>query len=205
MIDIQSHHRSLSRRSTLLLATALCSVLALSGCASTGAATQGAKSAATPATDSGMASGASKEKSAAALREAAISSTKTQDYVAAAAYWGSLYDGNPNDTEAALNYSKSLRQIGSIAQAVSVMQRAKQAHPDDVGVLAEFGKVLTAAGQPDQAQANLARANQLKPGDWTLQGSAGALCRGAEDRAGQSVGPDQSRSVLRHRGQSRRG
>src|SRR3546814_14760782 len=92
----------------------------------------------------------------AALRDAAISSTKTQDYVAAAAYWGSLYDTNPNDTEAALSYSKALRQIGSVAQAMTVMQRTKQAGgQDNPDVLAEFGKALAAGGQPEQAQANL--------------------------------------------------
>src|SRR3546814_9826584 len=58
----------------------------------------------------------------AALREAAISSTKTQDYVAAAAYWGSLYDTNPNDTEAALSYSKALRQIGRSEEHTSELQ-----------------------------------------------------------------------------------
>lgn len=170
MTDISPNTRlssrpSHSKRPALFLATALCSALALSGCASTGATP---KSAASATTD------ASRSKNVAALREAAISSTKTQDYVAAAAYWGSLYDTNPNDTEAAISYSKALRQIGSVAQAMIVMQRTKQAGgQDNPDVLAEFGKALAAGGQPDQAQANLSRANQLKPGDWTVLSAEG--------------------------------
>lgn len=170
MTDISFRSRLSSRsrssgRSALLLATALCSVLAFSGCASTGTTPKGTASAT---------SDANRSKNVAALREAAISSTKTQDYVAAAAYWGSLYDTNPNDTEAALSYSKALRQIGSVAQAMTVMQRTKQAGgQDNPDVLAEFGKALAAGGQPDQAQANLSRANQLKPGDWTVLSAEG--------------------------------
>tara|TARA_R110000868_G_scaffold149185_4_gene371459 strand:+ start:10844 stop:11755 length:912 start_codon:yes stop_codon:yes gene_type:complete len=171
------HHPSSglhSRRSALLVATALVSSLALSSCATTPA--NPAAAAGNPATTA-KAQAAPKtptaEQSESALREAAVTSTKTQDYVAAAAYWGSLYDRNGDDAEAGLNYSKSLRQIGSVAQALTVMQRVQQIKPDDAGVLSEYGKALAATGHPDQAEGVLNRAHELKPDDWTVLSAQG--------------------------------
>ena len=145
-------------RRALLATTALLTALTLSACATAPGTKPTASSA--PQSD-------------ASLREVAISSTKSQDYIAAAAYWGSLYDKNSKDVEAALNYSKALRQIGSIQQALSVMQRADQANPNNSGILAEYGKVLAASGHPDQSYSVLTRANQIKPGDWTVLSAMG--------------------------------
>ena len=150
-----------------MLATALSSALILAGCATAGAPGSQATTA------SHVTSPSNPPSDSNALREAAISSSKTQDYVAAAAYWGNLYDRDGNDIEAALNYSKSLRQIGSIAQSLSVMKRAQQAKPNDAEVLAEYGKTLAASGHPDQAAGVLAQANQLNPGDWTVLSAQG--------------------------------
>ncbi len=149
----------------LLVAATLTSALALSGCAST----SGTHAGATPATSSSKAAADQDE----ALKDAAVSATKTQDHVAAAAYWGGLYDRNPDNVEAAINYSKSLRQIGSIVQAVNVMQRVQLAHGEDVGVLAEYGKALTASGRPDQAVIYLSRAAAQSPEDWTILSAQG--------------------------------
>jgi len=146
------------RRRALLATTALLTALALSACATAPGVKPSASSA---------------PKDDASLREVAISSTKSQDYIAAAAYWGSLYDKNSKDVEAALNYSKALRQIGSIQQALSVMQRADKANPNNSGILAEYGKVLAASGHPDQSYSILTRANQIKPNDWTVLSAMG--------------------------------
>lgn len=154
-------------RGGLLATSALVSALALSACATT---TPVASSVA-KADNTSIAS--NDEKSDAAVREVAISSTKSQDYIAAAAYWGTLYDRDGSNVEAALNYSKALRQIGSVPQALSVMQRAQQAHPGDPAILAEYGKVLAASGHPDQASAVLTKSNALKPGDWTVLSALG--------------------------------
>ncbi|MFZ3032993.1 MAG: tetratricopeptide repeat protein [Parvibaculum sp.] len=145
-------------RRGLLATTALVTALALSACATA----PGSK----PTADAPPQSDAS-------LREVAISSTKSQDYIAAAAYWGSLYDRNAKDTEAAVNYSKALRQIGSIQQALSVMQRADQSKPNNADLLSEYGKILAASGHPDQAYTVLTRAHQLKPDDWTVLSARG--------------------------------
>lgn len=151
-------------RSRWLITTSLCSALALSGCASAG----GDKAAATAPRESAEA-----QISEPALRDAAVESTKTQDFVAAAAYWGELYDRNLNDAETAIGYSRALRQIGSIDQSLMVMQRSQLRHPDHAGVLAEYGKALTAGGRPDQAAAMLSAAAEKDPKDWTVLSALG--------------------------------
>ena len=161
-------------RARLLVATALVTTLMLSSCATTDSATKGPAAAQTapssqPREQAQLPEAPQNEN---AIREAAVTSTKSQDYVAAA-YWGSLYDKNENDTESALNYSKALRQIGSVPQALVVMQNAQRVAPDNADVLAEYGKALAASGHPDQASAVLARAFEKSPDDWTVLSAQG--------------------------------
>lgn len=169
--------RNPSRHRASLMVAGLCSVLALTACASTDAAPKAGleKSATASAQQSSM--------KPSELRNAAAESSRTQDYVAAAAYWGSLYDRKPEDAEAALNYSKALRQIGSIEQSRIVMQRAATLNPDNTDILAEYGKALAAAGQAEQAQFVLGRASSLKPKDWTIISAQGV----ALDQMGQNA------------------
>ncbi len=171
MLKISSYFSLFASRNacwrSLLTTSALVSALALSACATTTPAT----SLVAKTNNASIAS--NDEKSDAAVREVAISSTKSQDYIAAAAYWGTLYDRDGRNAEAALNYSKALRQIGSVPQALSVMQRAQQTHPTDPAILAEYGKVLAASGHPGQANAMLTKSNTLKPGDWAVLSALG--------------------------------
>lgn len=160
-----------------LAAATLCSVVALTGCASTGS-TDGAtamEQAQTRIDDP-------------ALRGAAVESTKTQDYVAAAAYWGTLYERNPDQADAAVNYSRALRQIGSVAQAIGVMQRTHITNGSNADVLAEYGKVLAAGGRADQAAAMLNEAARLSPKDWSVRSALGVALdqMGLYDAARQS-------------------
>lgn len=153
-----------ARRGRWLAAATFCSVIALSGCATTGAET------AAPPTPKEAAEARIDEP---ALRQAAVESTKTQDYVAAAAYWGALYERNSDDADVSVNYSKALRQIGSLEQSLVVMQRSQILHPDKADVMAEYGKALTASGRPDQAASMLTAAMQKSPRDWTIQSALG--------------------------------
>lgn len=141
------------------------SIIALSGCATTDSTS--APVAQTPK------QAAEAQISTPALRDAAIESAKTQDYVAAAAYWGALYERMPDDAEATVQYSKALRQIGSLEQALIVMQRGQLKNSDNPSVLAEYGKVLTASGRPDQAAAMLNTAAGKLPKDWTIRSALG--------------------------------
>ncbi|ABS61862.1 Tetratricopeptide TPR_2 repeat protein [Parvibaculum lavamentivorans DS-1] len=152
-----------AKRGGWLAAASLCSALALSGCASTS----------TTSTAQTPSEAAQAQIDTPALRNAAIESTKTQDYVAAAAYWGALYERSPDDAVTTVNYSKALRQIGSIAQSLTVMQRAQIKHPENADVLAEAGKALAASGRPDQAVAMLETAARKSPQDWSIRSALG--------------------------------
>lgn len=154
-----------SRRGRRWLATAtLCSAIALvGGCASTG-------SDATSKSPMEQTQGRIDDP---ALRNAAVESVKTQDYVAAAAYWGTLYEREPDHADSAVNYSRALRQIGSVAQAISVMQRTHITNDTNADVLAEYGKALTAGGRADQAAAMLNEAARLEPKDWSVHSALG--------------------------------
>lgn len=103
----------------------------------------------------------------------AVHSAQSNDYVAGAAYWGARYEQNPSDAEAAGNYARNLRQIGSFPQALMVLQRASMEHPDDPAVLAEYGKTLAANGKPDQAVAILAKAAAFNTQDWSILSAQG--------------------------------
>lgn len=157
----------ISRFGRLAAMATLTSALALGGCAS-------APAEAPPAKTSDSASpAASTPKGTAAIKDAAENASKSQDYVAAAAYWGQLYDRESDNVEAAVNYSKSLRQIGSNAQSLSVMQRMQTLHGQDAAVNAEYGKALAASGKPDQAVIYLSRAATHNPKDWTILSAQG--------------------------------
>lgn len=99
--------------------------------------------------------------------------TEARDHVASAAYWGGIYERDPNNAEAAAKYARGLRHLGSLAQALTVLQQAVQQHPNDADVLSEYGKALTASGRPDQAAALLAKAASLRPTDWSILSAEG--------------------------------
>lgn len=103
-----------------------------------------------------------------ALQKAAKESTANQDHVAAATYWGALYEKDPENAEVAANYGRSLRYIGSLPQAISTLHRAYLENTDHPLVLAEYGKVLVSAGHSDEALEMLERATSIGEPDWSL-------------------------------------
>ncbi len=88
------------------------------------------------------------------------------DPVAAAAYWGSRYDRNPKDIDAAIAYSGALRKISSNEEAVKVMTRAANGNPDHAGANLEAGKTLVEAGRAFEAVRYLEKSTELAPQDW---------------------------------------
>lgn len=95
------------------------------------------------------------------------------DPIAAAAYWGTRYDRNPNDIEAAIAYSAALRKISSNEEAVKVMTRAANGHPEHPGANLEAGKTLVEAGRAFEAVRYLEKAAELAPQDWRTLSSYG--------------------------------
>lgn len=174
--------RLTSRRSHLLASVALGALIALGGCSSTGNSTdraagtstgQATANVATKTADAASAKEEQPELSSGDIRKAAIEATRTQDYVAAATYWSTLYDRDPKDVDTVVHYSRALRQIGSLGQAGNVMQKIYLTQADNADVLAEYGKVLTSLGKTDQAVALLQHASELDKDDWTLYSAYG--------------------------------
>lgn len=88
------------------------------------------------------------------------------DPIAAAAFWGTRYNTNQSDPVVAVNFSQSLRRIGSTAEAASVMQKAVAKFPDDANVGLEYGKVLVESGRAFEAVRYLETAAAKSPTDW---------------------------------------
>jgi Flp pilus assembly protein TadD len=123
-----------------------------------------------------------------------VQSAEARDFVSSAAYWGGLYEQDPRNAEAAAKYARGLRHLGSLQQALMVLQQAVVHHPNDVAILAEYGKALAASGKPDQAAALLAKAGALDPTDWTILSAEGV----ALDEMGNHAGAkDKYQAALR--------
>lgn len=93
-------------------------------------------------------------------------SDEGMDPIASAAFWGTRYNTNQADPNAAVNFSNALRKIGSTDEAVGVMQKASNLYPDNADVSLEYGKVLVDAGRAFEAVRHLESATAQKPGDW---------------------------------------
>ena len=88
------------------------------------------------------------------------------DPIAAASFWGSRYNQNPRDVNAAVAYSVALRKIRSNEEAVKVVTRAANANPDHHGANLEAGRALVEAGRAFEAVRFLEKAEELNPQDW---------------------------------------
>ena len=88
------------------------------------------------------------------------------DPIAAAAFWGTRYNTDQADPSVAVNFSKSLRKIGSNEEAVGVMQKIASQQPDDGAVSLEYGKVLVESGRAFEAVRYLETAVAKAPTDW---------------------------------------
>lgn len=88
------------------------------------------------------------------------------DPIAGAAFWGSRYDKNPTDAEAAVRYSMALRKIGSVDESVSVMTKAVGRHPDNADINLETGRALIEGERAFEAIRYIEIALETKKGDW---------------------------------------
>lgn len=95
------------------------------------------------------------------------------DPIASAAFWGTRYNTDQSNPEAAVGFSKALRKIGSVDEAVGVMQKASSLHADNADVNLEYGKVLVEAGRAFEAVRHLENAVAKRPTDWTAVSAYG--------------------------------
>ncbi len=93
--------------------------------------------------------------------------TEGMDPIAAAAFWGTRYNTNQSDPAIAVRFSEALRKIGSVDEAVDIMQKTSSRHADNAEVSLEYGKVLVESGRAFEAVRHLENAVAEKPTDWS--------------------------------------
>ncbi|MEL7027858.1 MAG: hypothetical protein AAGL49_01325 [Pseudomonadota bacterium] len=96
------------------------------------------------------------------------------DPLADAAFWGTRYDRDPADKDAALAFSRALRRIGSLEESITVLQRTHSLNPTDPDVQLELGKALTAGARAFQGVDYIKMALDQRPDDWASLSAYGA-------------------------------
>ncbi|MEX0644430.1 MAG: tetratricopeptide repeat protein [Parvularculaceae bacterium] len=129
----------------------LCAIL-MSACATSGA--------------DKTAGGDTKYKDAVGVFANPEADVSTLDPIAAAAFWGTRYDREPQNPEAAVRYSNALRKIGSTKEAVKVMSKAAERTPSNPDVNVELGKALVEDGRAFEAVRHFETALAARQDDW---------------------------------------
>ena len=89
--------------------------------------------------------------------------------------WGKIYDKNPGEKVASINYARALRALTRYTEAAAVMQAAAVKTPKDFEVLGAYGKALADVGQYLQAKDVLTRAYPAERPDWTILSVQGTV------------------------------
>lgn len=109
------------------------------------------------------------------LLEAAATASANHEYDEAASYWGAIFEADPADMNAALQWAINLRYAGNAGDAVNVLNVALKSQPDDLRLLAERGKAYTALGAVEPALADISRVAATSPSDWTVHSTHGII------------------------------
>jgi Flp pilus assembly protein TadD len=89
--------------------------------------------------------------------------------------WGSRYQSNPKDPQAAVQYAQALRATGQRSQAAAVLEQASIHNPRDTAVLGAYGRALADVGSYNQALEVLSRAHTPDQPDWRILSAQGAV------------------------------
>lgn len=117
------------------------------------------------------------------LEEAALESSANLQYAEAASYWGAIYDTDPANINAALQYAANLRYSGNASDAVNIISGALKTHPGNARLLSERGKAYAALGAVEPALDDLMKAIAASPTDWTTHSALGVI----HDRLGRQA------------------
>lgn len=105
----------------------------------------------------------------------AVNSMSAGELGGAAAKLGKAYSKDPNDKQAAMQYSSVLQMNGNAEQSLAVMRKLAITYPKDRDVLAAYGKALAANGQFEPALDAVRRAQTPEYPDWKLLSAEGAI------------------------------
>lgn len=124
-----------------------------------------------------------------------------QDVLTQAKFWGEEYEKNPNDHEAALQFARTLRGMGSSARAVEVSGQALALKPGDPELTLIYAQASLDTGRPDAAATALAKAEAAAGSDWRMLSIIGVTMdqlgrhEGAQDyyKRALAISPDNPR------------
>ena len=102
---------------------------------------------------------------------------------AAADEWSQLYDSDPGEKTASINYARTLRALARYSEATAVMRTAAIRAPKDREVLAAYGKALTDSGALGEAQQVLANSYTPDRPDWSVMSVQGVVADELGDHA----------------------
>ena len=88
---------------------------------------------------------------------------RRQDLLGQAAFWGEEYEKNPDDREAAFEFTRVLRRIGNPLRAAEVAQQTLALYPNDQPLSYELGLALTQQGREAEAIARQQRHRAKRP------------------------------------------
>jgi Flp pilus assembly protein TadD len=143
----------------LIIALALCSATALSGCAKDKMSTGSIKGG-----------------------NAAIDQMSNSQLGGTINSLGAAYEKDPSNKATGLAFANALQTAGRNDQALAVMKKLAIEHSKDQNVLAAYGKALAGAGQFEPALDAIRRAQTPERPDWKLLSAEGAIL----DQVGQT-------------------
>lgn len=101
--------------------------------------------------------------------------TSEQGWRDIAARWRGVYEKDPTNATAALNYGRALRMMGMRAQALAVLETGAIKNTNNMPLLGEFARALADNGQFAQALDVVSRAHTPDRPDWRLLNVQGAV------------------------------
>jgi Flp pilus assembly protein TadD len=121
--------------------------------------------------------------------------------------WGKIYDQDPGEKVASINYARALRGLTRYTEEAAVMQAAAVKAPKDFEVLGAYGRALADIGELLQAKDVLSRAYPSERPDWKVLSVQGTVDDRLDDHTGAQrfyrealkIAPDEP-SVLNNLG-----
>ena len=98
--------------------------------------------------------------------------------------WGKIYDQDPGEKVASINYARALRGLTRYTEEAAVMQAAAVKAPKDFEVLGGYGRALADIGELLQAKDVLSRAYPSERPDWKVLSVQGTVDDRLDDHTG---------------------
>lgn len=100
------------------------------------------------------------------LKEAAQNAEQTYDYEIAIGHYATLYEREPDNTDALLGLARNLRYASAQKDAIKVLTRGIKTHGELPELVLELGKAQFSDSRIIEALATIEKARELASGSW---------------------------------------